>query len=302
MALAMALVDRALAMAPDDPRVLALEAQLAAGAGRRRWLIAGVATVALAGLVAGAWRMTRGGGDLRVAAPIDAPGDDGLVVPGPPLDGGAAVPVIADAAPPRTVDAASSLTAVAADADAGRPRLDAGHLPSSVLDASAARMVIDAATVTPIDAAVAPPVVDAAAALVAVTFTFDTWCNLTVDDVAHGRANKVVTVRLTPGPHVATCSQGPGLGSWSRTLDVADGAANRIQGDLLPTVEVVVGVGDEVRIDGTPVARGRSLAVKLGPHRVEVVVGGKVVAAARISIPGVARCTLRDQPSLDCYP
>ena len=70
----------------------------------------------------------------------------------------------------------------------------------------------------------------------------------------------------------------------------------------LPRVEVVNGLGADVRIDGTAVARGGSLTVKYGPHRVEIVVGGTVTRTERIAVPGVARCTLRDQPALDCYP
>ena len=109
-------------------------------------------------------------------------------------------------------------------------------------------------------------------------------------------------MRLAPGAHRAACTQGPGLGAWSRTIDVVAGRTNDVRGDVLPTVAVTIAAGDEVRIDGVTAARGTTRPVKYGPHLVEVVVGGKVVTTARIEIRDVARCTLRDRPALDCYP
>ena len=158
----------------------------------------------------------------------------------------------------------------------------------------------------PFDAVVpSVPDVDAApvdAAPVAVTFAFDTWCDLTVDGVARGRADRSLTVALPPGRHAATCGQGRGLGSWSQPVVVVAGPPVTVRGSLLPPVEVTVAVGDEVRIDGAAIARGRARAVRPGVHLVEIVVAGKVSRAASLSFPSVARCTLRDQPTLDCYP
>ncbi len=285
---ALALCDRALAIAPEDPRVHALEARLAFGRSQRRWPVVLALAIAMAVGVGTASLVVVRGCHAQRATPRFIGVIDGADAG---IGADAAPPVAADAGTAPT-DAGAIVTSTALDG--GRQRVDGGHPTGAAVDARAS---------VPIDAAAPAPAIDAASpVLVAVTFSFDTWCNLTVDDLARGRANKVVVVRLAPGRHPAACSQGPGLGSWSRTIEVVDGAPARVEGDLLPTVEVVVAVGDEVRIDGVAVARGRSLAVKLGPHRVDVVVAGKVVTTARLTIPGVARCTLRDQPALDCYP
>jgi hypothetical protein len=199
--------------------------------------------------------------------------------------------------------------------DAGRGRADGGR-GSPPHDAPRVTLAIDAGVTAPapsIDAASAmtsidaapAPAIDAAAALalVAVTFVFDTWCDLTVDGSAHGRVTgKTITIRLAPGRHHATCSQGPGLGSWSSSIEVAPGAASRVTGELLPRVDVVVDVGDGARIDGFTVPRGSALTIRAGSHRVQVVTDGKVGPEVRIEVPGAPRCTLRDQPKLGCYP
>ncbi|HVV87392.1 MAG TPA: hypothetical protein VHE35_30330 [Kofleriaceae bacterium] len=191
--------------------------------------------------------------------------------------------------------------------DAGRPRasapLDAGRAPA--IDA-ASLVSVDAAPAVDAAAPPAPPPIDAAPAPVAVTFRFDTWCDLTVDGVGRGRVNKgaSATVSLAPGPHDAVCGQGAAGSStsWKQTIHVAAGRAQTFEGELLPRIEVVAGVGDSVRIDGVGVARGASLTVKYGTHTVEVVSGGKVVRTERVEVTAAGRCTLRDRPALACYP
>jgi hypothetical protein len=170
-------------------------------------------------------------------------------------------------------------------------------------------VLLDAAVmiVPPIDAGVvdaaamiAPPV-DAAAEPGRVTFSFDTWCELVVDDQPRGRADRELVVTLAPGRHRATCSQGPGLETWSGSVDVKAGEARRVDGVLLRPVEVLVDVGDGARIDGKDVGRGERVTLKPGRRRVEVLEGGKPRPGVWVSIPRLERCTLREKPQLDCY-
>ncbi len=114
--LALSLCDRALALAPADPRVQALEAELAASGGRRRWLVGGVAALAVASAT-GAWLLRGRGGDAAgddpvgldaagaVAIGVGASEDAGDASTGADVDGRAAAPG------PAPVDAATTLTA-----------------------------------------------------------------------------------------------------------------------------------------------------------------------------------------------
>jgi hypothetical protein len=166
---------------------------------------------------------------------------------------------------------------------------------------------IDAGVPVVIDAAplFAPPV-DAppAPATARVSFVFDTWCNLVVDRVDRGRADRELAVELDAGHHTATCSQGPGLETWSGTVDVKAGVAKRVTGTLIEPVDVLIAVGDSVRIDNDRDARPRGTHIKLKPgsRRIEVIVGGHVKTTAYVRIPRVPSCTLRDKPPLDCFP
>ena len=312
--LALSLCDRALAMAPEDPRLHALEARLQTRGKMRRWPVIAAAGVVMALAVGGGVVMISGGSERGWHAPRVLHGEADAAVAtqndAAPRDGARerAIDEWRDAGAIVIVEARDAATTVMAvsSLDAGRGRVDAGRVASIAIDAARATIAVDAAVITaivPPDAAPLPPPIDAAPALVAVTFAFDTWCNLTVDDVARGRADKTLVVRLAPGAHTAACSQGAGLGSgWSRTIAIGPGAPARIEGDLLARVEWLVGVGDAVRIDGATVARGGALAVRAGRHRVEILIGGKVTQTAWVSASGAARCTLRDQPALDCYP
>jgi hypothetical protein len=149
----------------------------------------------------------------------------------------------------------------------------------------------------PIDAPPAP-------ATARITFVFDTWCELVVDNTKRGRADRELAIDLEAGHHTATCSQGPGLETWSGNVDVKAGVAKRVVGTLIEPVDILVDVGDGVRVAGSKdtVPRGTHIKLKPGSQRVEVLVGGKVKATAYVRIPRVPSCTLRDRPQLDCYP
>ncbi|MBZ0237571.1 MAG: hypothetical protein K8M05_34960 [Deltaproteobacteria bacterium] len=188
------------------------------------------------------------------------------------MDAGAAIVRLRDAGPRLAVDAAAMIV----------PPIDAG---------------------VPVDAAApdAPPV-DAAPAPARVTFVFDTWCELVVDDVPRGRADRELTISLDAGRHRARCSQGPGLETWTGTVDVKPGQARRVDGNLLSPVDVLVEVGDGIRINGKDtVARGERTELKPGRYRIEVLSGGKPRSPVYVNVPRVERCTLRDKPPLDCY-
>jgi hypothetical protein len=174
-----------------------------------------------------------------------------------------------------------------------RPPIDAG--------VSVALVAVDAApaVVMPVDAAA--PVIDAAPAPARVTFAFDTWCELVIDDLPRGRADREREVVLGPGRHRASCSQGPGLGAWSETVEVRAGQVRRVEGTLLAPVEVTIDAGDAVRISGQTIRSGDRIVLRPGRYRVEIVVGGRARAPVYVSIPRVARCTLRDRPAVDCY-
>ena len=301
LALALALIDRALAIAPEHAEAQALAAELQAPAARR-WLVAlvGVAAVGFAG--AGAWMLVRG-------SPA-GPRDEGLLALA--VDAGPAAAAV-DAAGQLERSGTSVVDAgpLAADAALGAPHLDARGLDGRGRDGGAGRVVADAATPStlPIDAAVAADAAPAspadagapAPAPARVTFSFDTWCDLVVDDELRGRADRTREVSLAPGRHRASCSQGPGLGVWSESVEVAAGEVRRIDGTLLRPVEVTIEAGDSVRIGGQTVARGDAVVLRPGRYRVEVIAGGKARPAAYVNIPRIRRCTLRDQPTLDCY-
>lgn len=182
--------------------------------------------------------------------------------------------------------------------DAGVRMIDAAMMIAPPIDAG----MIDAAVMIapPIDARIDARI-DAPPAPARVTFVFDTWCELVVGDMKRGRADRALVVELEAGRHRATCSQGPGLETWSGTVDVEAGETKRVEGTLIEPVDVLVDVGDAVRIDDREIKRGERVKLKPGRRRVEVLVGGKARPHVYVSIPRVERCTLREKPQLDCY-
>ena len=304
LAPAIALLDRALALAPDDADALALADELATPAGGRRRLVAAGAAAVLALGGAGLWMFTRDEAPPLAGAAADDAGASTLVA-ADAAGGAAAVDAatmtasVLDAAAadagvvaPAPIDAGAALVAVRAR-DAG-PRLTA-----TTIDAAAPVLAIDAgvaAAPPPIDAAVAPSPAPAH-----VTFAFDTWCELAIDGARRGRADKTLAVELPAGEHVVVCSQGPGLASWSQTITVAAGQHRRVDGTLLASVEVVIAAGDEVQIGTSTYPRGTTVRLKPNRYRVTVFAGGKASPARFIDIPRLARCTLRAEPDLACY-
>ena len=302
---ALAFVDRALALDGDNPAAKTLAEELMAPR-PRRWLMV-VVGVAAVGLAVGGVMMMMSDGDGGRGTGNGERGDAGrgteigMTGSDPDSDGGSGA-----GSEPDSGSAAAAAVDAAAAADAAGVavlRRDAGLRPP--IDAGATTMVaIDAGTVI-VAADAAPMLVAVADATVAaparVTFAFDTWCELTIDDEPRGRADREREVTLAPGRHRAECSQGPGLGSWSSTIEVDAGEVRRVDGTLLRPVEVTIEAGDSVRIAGKTIARGERVMLRPNRYRIEIIVDGKARAAAYVNIPRVASCSLRDRPTLDCY-
>ncbi len=276
---ALALADRVLAFEPDNREAMALVESVGQG-GSRRWLVGGALAAAVAIAALGWWWQA----GRHPALSVDP--DAGIVDAGPEDAGLDATGAVADAGP--------------IDARAPAPPPDARR--------TIRRRPVDAAVavvVTPPDAAVvvrAPPI-DAAPAPATLTLKMNAWCDLTIDGVAHGRANRNRPIEVSPGRHRVVCSQGPGLGEWSQSVRVAAGEHRVLEGDLLRPVEITVAVtgGDAVRVGGAVHDNGAELRLQPGRYRIDVMAKGSRVGGGWVAIPRVAACTLRDRPELDCY-
>ena len=274
---AIAIADRAVALAPEDPAVKTLVERVTEGdrASRRRRVlaIAGLGVLVAGGATAGA---------LALASRSTAPADAAAVVVGlaDAARADAAAPVVADAALP---DVAPTVVFDAPDS----PRRDA-HRGIGPIDAA-----IDAAPAVEIDAA--PAAIDAAPAVEemgSITVVNDTWCEVAVDGDSKGRtaANRK-TLRLPVGHHVIGCSQ-PGINiGWNKDVDVIAGKTVSVTGALLTPVEVTIAIAAAtVQINSTHYPRGT--VTKLNPGRYRAVIEGG--AAGWLTIPNALSCRLHE--------
>jgi hypothetical protein len=195
-------------------------------------------------------------------------------------------------------DAASATRADAATVCADRHPVAGRPRPHVSIDAAVAAV--------PRDAAPAPRSIDAAPAPTrgSLTFTFDAWCDLSIDGVSVGRADPHKSYPADAGTHSLACTQGQGLPTWTGTTTVIAGESTPVTGHLLANVRVKVSVtaGDSVRIGGTTYPNGAVVELKPGRIRVEVVKGSTTVTTGWVSLPRIPGCALQDQPDLDCYP
>jgi serine/threonine-protein kinase len=298
---AMALADRASALTPEAPAVLALVDTVTRGgraSRRKRRLAIGAVAVALAGAATALGLEVAT--SSRPAASLDAGhGEDPALPPAEPqrpevardlVDGPvrppAAFPDAAVVAMAPPVDARSAPPAADARAAPGAtPRLsrDAGAAPAP--DAAPRDDLPDAAVLD----ARPPPEPDAQAAAGHVIVHNDLWCNVWIDGVDRGnRRNQPLEVAA--GHHVVRCVNP--VGEWTQEVEVAPGATRTLTGTVLRELEVTLGV--DATIDGREYAHGT--VVKLKPGNVEVVAGGK-----KKFITFRASCTLKDTPELGCY-
>jgi eukaryotic-like serine/threonine-protein kinase len=285
---ALALADRAGALAPDDPAVTALIRTVTEGgkaSRRRRVLALAGAGVVIAGgaVVAGLQVFAGGGSSAHGAVAADA---DML-----------AMLTLDDAAPPPPADADERVAEVV-DAGVPRPMLDAGSRPRP--DAPALRrpdagvMLADAAVTAPPDAAALVPVIADAAAPPSpggVIVKNDLWCDVTIDGMPLGR-NSGRPYRVEPGRRTVTCAQPGTANTWTRTVDVAAGATVTVEGAMRGRVVVTLAV--DATINGVPHARGTTVELPIG--RYPLVIGDRK-AFFDLRTP----CTVRATPEPGCY-
>jgi len=290
---AIALVDRASALAPGDPAITTLVEQLATRRPAPRWLVlAGLGSVGVAAAAAYGLFAARGATDILVdAAGLDAAAAPAVVVDARAIDAAAAPPV----PPVPIVDAAAA--PIADRRPDARTRIAAG--------AADARIAV--ASTPPVDAAVAvapPPPPDAAgpATRTAISIAMDSWCDLTIDGEARGRlAGKRRTYDVAPGDHALVCQKGSTGIAWRQTVHVDAGQTVAVAGALLTKVIVTIATRGKVTIDATSYAPGDKVTLVSTSHRVEA--DGK---AFHLPFPRAATCTLRDtgdpERPVDCFP
>jgi hypothetical protein len=314
---AMALADRASALAPSDPSVTALIQTVTEGgrsSRRKRGLaLCGLAVALVGSVTALGWKLARSPVVSRTApAPRDTVALDAALAqaiaapdaPDPP-DASLApaepvVPVVAlDAGEPPS-NARISPPRPLRDAAVRRARDLAADPPVAPADAATAEPVatgpgaggelavlIDAAL--PIDAApVEAPPVERATAPGRVVVKSNLWCNIFIDGALRGNQRNE-PIEVPAGHHVVRCVNP--AGEWKQEVDITPGTTRTVEGTL-QDVEVTLGV--DATIDGKRYERGA--VVKLKPGNVEVIVGG-----TKQFITFRSKCTLRDIPELGCY-
>jgi serine/threonine-protein kinase len=275
---AMALADRASALAPDDPAVTQLVTKVTEGSSsaKRRKVLAMIAggAVLAGGVTVGVMQLmgTPAATTTRDAA-ADARAADAAI------DGG-------------VIDALVDAEVIATGTDAapdGRPtrvRIDARDVTMATSDAHVAPP-IDAPLVSPIDAAVVEP-----------QFGFivvknDTWCNITIDEKSYGQQfpKDAKPIRVPIGHHVVICAQDKDK-TWRKEVDVAADKTMAVEGFLLPVVQVTLDV--DATIGGEPFTKGSIARIRRG--NLEVVAGG-----SKTYLNFTRPCTLRTSPALGCY-
>ena len=270
---ALAIADRASALAPNDPSVIALVTAVTEGgrsSARRRVLgIAGIVVVCAGGVALGAIKVLGGHAEpVRDAAPAAA----------------------GDAAPAAVADAAVAVVQTMVPEvviDAGLKR-DAGR----VIRARDATIAADSAILAEAVLPDAHDVHDVEPAVVqrgTIRVSNDTWCDVTIDKVMVGRADKAYPVDV--GHHVVTCAQG-GVRAWTREVDVVAHDTVTATGTMLSTFTIHFAV--DATWNGQAFAKGATTTAKPGQYSLQVGDAKKFVAVA-------ASCEVRDRPELDCY-
>ncbi len=295
---AMALADRASALAPADPAVAALIRAVTEGghASRRKraLMVAGVVLAAAGGATALGWQLSRAPGEPGQGEPpagekgVEGMPADAAIAPADATPGGSPLGEPVSAPVDARLDAAPGVPSVAIrpprrSRDAGAPpSAGAGDAPG---DAGPAIAPAEPAPATP-----EPPAIDAGAPAPGhVVVHNDVWCNIWIDGANHGnRRNEPIEV--SPGHHVVRCVNP--LGEWTQDAEVAPGATRTLSGTLRRDVQVTLDV--DATIDGKPYPRGA--VVRLKPGNIEVIAGGK-----KQFITFRDNCRLRDTPDLGCY-
>ncbi|CAN5665808.1 hypothetical protein BH11MYX1_BH11MYX1_17590 [soil metagenome] len=268
---ALAIADRASALAPQDPSVIALVTAVTEGgrsSARRRVIgIGAIALACAAGATFGVIEL-RGGAlePVRDASAMVASASDAPVVTAPDAPIAVVLEVVHDAGGRRD---ASRVIATARDA-------------GLVIDAP---IVVEA--VLP-DAHVAEPV---AAQRGMIRVNNDTWCDVTIDRISQGRADRPYPVEV--GRHTVTCAQPGTHRTWTREVEIAANETATVTGTMLAAVAIHFEVA--ATWAGQPFAKGAATTAMPGQYKVRAGSAEKYVGVT-------GACTVRDQPELGCYP
>lgn len=271
---ALAIADRANALAPEDPAVAALVTAVTEGgrsSARRRVLAIGLvgAAVIAGGAVAGVKVFAHR--EPAKAIPVDKPTLDAGAIERVENPSDVVLPVL-DATPP--IDAAVHVAVMARDAGAARIR-DANAPDAALPDAAS---VIEA---------VQP---DAALADGKIAVKNDTWCDVSIDGQKRGRADTGPFV-ASAGEHVVRCEQ-EGLHEWHHTVHVVSNQTAVIEDKMLAQVSVHFDIA--ATLGGVAHAAGETISVKR--ERILIEAGDH----KKYWTPSAA-CSIRDKPELDCY-
>jgi serine/threonine-protein kinase len=277
---AMALADRASALAPGDRIVTALVEQVTDGGRaqqRRRWLAIGGAGAVLAmAAIAVATRLPDGSPRSPVAPVPAVPVENVVVaVDAPPPVAPVRMPPPDAAAPPRR-----------------RERVSPGLVPRPAVRAAPSAPPPEPLPVAapPLDAGIdaadpSPPVRPAGHVIV----HNDVWCTIRIDGVDRGN-HRNEPLEVAAGHHTVRCVNP--AGEWTREVDVAPGAIETLSGTVLREIEVAIDI--DATLNGRPYPRGSVARLRAGIF--EVVAGDK-----KQFITIRASCTLRSAPELGCY-
>ena len=320
---AMALADRAGALAPEDPAVVALIRAVTEGghASRRKraLAIAGTALAVAGGVVALGWQLAAARDEPAAvaaekiierpgsAAPVGAwpAGPDAapraVAAPDPSASGASsdardAGPAVA-AAPVDAGSGAVQRAATAGSPGRSQPALAAPHdaRPRPVPAPGPPEPAPPAAVAPPTAPEVAPPPALPPDAGVPpppghIIVHNDVWCDVWIDGAFHGhRRNEPVEV--SPGHHSVRCVNP--AGEWTQDAEIAPGQVRTISGKVLHELQVTLDI--DATIDGKRYPRGAVVQLRQG--RVEVSAGGQTQF-----ITFRTSCRLKDAPELDCYP
>jgi hypothetical protein len=269
---AMALADRASALAPNDPAVEALVHKVTEGghASRRRKIFA----------IAGAAILVAGGGT--------ALGISMMHRSSPTVDA-----AVADAAIDAAIDAVDARDAAI---DAPDAAIDASP-DARIHDAKHTTNIIDAfvAAAPPAEASIDAHVVDAMVVEMGkITVVNDTWCDVSIDGEKREQILKPKTFEVKVGHHTVLCEQ-KGINSWTQEVEVGAGKTVTASGSMLGLVEVRIDA--DVSIGGVRFDRG--VVTKLKPGRTRVVLGNTPIW---IEIPRVPCRLHEDAGRVVCDP
>ena len=289
---AIAIADRASALAPDDPAVVALVQRVTEGdrSSKRNRVLAlvGGAAVLAGGAAFGVTQLV--GGDhvgSRDVVYRDAAVDN-LVVDAQVIDSIVHDAIAVDALRGDVIAVDATKNDAPARIDTPiRARPDAGARDAAPRDAA-----IDAAPAgdPPIEFVPPKEPIDAGPQFGSILVKNDTWCQVKIDGADKGRISKN-PIRIEVGHHVVTCEQ-PGMHVWTKPVDVTANAVATVEGFMLETVAVKIDT--DATIDGVPYQAGSVARLKVKRYRV---VAGGTTQFIDIKVP----CSLRTSPELGCY-